>query len=100
MGRSLDELLEINAMWSSAYTGIWWRRKSARGTRASPIHLSKAMAVGIANQRLRNGLVKYQNLYGQCLFLFNVCLCLHVYAALRPSATYPLSRIPAFIGNQ
>ena len=32
--------------------------------------------------------------------LYIYALCLHVYATLRPSATYPLSRIPAFFGNQ
>ena len=34
---SLNELLEINAMWSRAYTRFWWRRKSARGINASPV---------------------------------------------------------------
>ena len=33
----LNELFEINAMWSRAYTRFWWRRKSARGINASPV---------------------------------------------------------------
>ena len=37
---SLNERLEINAMWSNAYTRFWCRRKSARGIDALPIRLS------------------------------------------------------------
>ena len=61
---SLNELLEIYAMWSRAYTRFWWRRKSFLVAQevVSMLRLFWLLAqkgVGIASLQLKNGLGKY-----------------------------------------
>ena len=85
---SLNELLEINAMWSNAYTRFWWRRKSARGIDASPILLSNTDGGRDCPSAIEEWTREVLTLYDQCLFLPGEVAC--------PSSTYPRRRIPAF----
>ena len=66
---SLNELLEINAMWSNAYTRFWWRRKSARGIDASPILLSNTDGGRDCPSAIEEWTREVLTLYDQCLFL-------------------------------
>ena len=66
---SLNELLEINAMLSSAYTRFWWRRKSARGMDASPILLSNTDGCRDCPSAIEKWTQEVLTLYNQCLFL-------------------------------
>ena len=66
---TLNELLEINAMWSRAYTRIWWRRKSARGIDASPVLLNSTDGCRECPSAVEEWTREVLILYDQYLFL-------------------------------
>ena len=66
---SLNELLEMNAIWSRAYTRFWWRRKSARGIDPSPVLIASIDGVRDRPSAIEEWTREVLNLYEQCLFL-------------------------------
>ena len=66
---TLTERLELNAMWSQAYTRFWCRRKSARGLDASPILSANDDGGRECPSVIKVWTREVLTVYKQCLFL-------------------------------
>ena len=66
---SMNELLEINAMWSRAYTRFWWRRNSAREIDASPVLVASTEGGLDCPSAIEEWTQEVLTLYEQYLFL-------------------------------
>ena len=60
--------MEINAIWSRAYTRFWWHRKSARGIDASPVLVASTEGGWDFPSAIEEWTLELLTLSEQCLF--------------------------------